>query len=342
MEVLTNVTAPFKFRRAIWINDMVFRSILVVVSLYLLIALLYHQLKFERPRTTERFFQLSVRRQYERLSRYVCNLIAFASFCRPATGIVSGILETNKQILSDESIELFCNIIRPLANIAVTAGMGLIYLFLWLRQRVFYVDSSMRIINNKCLQIFSFCIIIIWVLFWISLYFVYFIKISYRYDNAGICQYVLDSGIDWDYALALIIPWTVMSILIQLCLLGLFIYPLLKPTIWLRSQNQTAHSDFFIKKVKKAVVLAMICFVTDILSGLVLIAFFEENANNPTFPYSTNLVITHLVTIFWFEDWKEMLWPWSSRNRTLPLRDFPYTITDAAPHTSIRQPRSTA
>ena len=342
MEVLTNVTAPFKFRRAIWINDMVFRSILVVVSLYLLIALLYHQLKFERPRTTERFFQLSVRRRYERLSRYVCNLIAFASFCRPATGIVSGILETNQQILSDESIELFCNIIRPLANIAVTAGMGFIYLFLWLRQTVFYVDSSMRVINNKCLQIFSFCIIIIWVLFWISLYFVYFIKISYRYDDAGICQYVLDSGIDWDYALAIIIPWTVMSILIQLCLLGLFTYPLLKPTIWLRNQNQTAHSDFFIKKVKKAVVLAMICFATDILSCLVLIAFFEENANNPTFPYSTNLVITHLATIFWFGDWKEMLRPWSSRNRTLPSRDSPHTITDAGCHTSIRQPRSTA
>ena len=225
MEVFKKVTTPFKFRRAIWINDMVFRSILSVILLYLLIALLYHQIKFERPRTTERFSQSSVRRRYERLSRYVCNLIAFASFCRPATGIIGGISETNKQILSDESIELCCNIIRPLANIAVTAGMGLINLFLWLRQRVFYVDSSMRVINNKCLQIFSFCFIIIWVLFWIFLYFVYFIKISYRYDDAGICQYVLDSGIHCDYALALIIPWTVMSILIQLCLLGLFTYP---------------------------------------------------------------------------------------------------------------------
>ena len=100
-----------------------------------------------------------------------------------------------------------------------------------------------------------------------------------------------------------------MSILIQLCLLRLFIYPLLKPTIQLRNQNQTPRGNFFIRKVKKAVVLAMICFVTDILSCLVLIALFEENTNNPTFPYSTNPVITHLATIFWFEDWKEMLWP---------------------------------
>ena len=158
---------------------MVFRSILVVVLLYLLIALLHHQIKFERPCTTERFFQLSVRGRYERLSRYVCNLIAFASFCRPATGFIGEILETNKQILSDESNKIFCNIIRPLANSAVTAGMGLNYLFMWLRQRVFYVDSFMRVINYKCLQIFSFCVIIIWVLYWTSLYFVYFIKISY-------------------------------------------------------------------------------------------------------------------------------------------------------------------
>ena len=86
----------------------------------------------------------------------------------------------------------------------------------------------------------------------------------------------------------------------------------------------------------------MICFATGIFSGLVLIAFFEENANTPTFPYSTNLAITHLATIFWFGDWKEMLRPWSSRNRTLPSRDPRYSITDAAPHTSFKEPRSTA
>ena len=333
------------FRRAIWINDMVFRNILFVVSLYLMIVLIYHQIKFERPRTTESFFQLSVRRRYERLSRYICNLIALASVARHASHFICGVFEANKNIVSDENGEMFCDIIRPLANIALTSGMGFIYLFLWLRQRVFYVDSSMRVINNKGLEVFSLCIIIVWLLYWISLQFVYFIKISYRYDDAGICQYELESGNSWEYAETIIIPWTVVSVLIQLCLLGLFIYPLIKPTLWLCKRNQTALGIIFITKVKKAVVLAMICFATDVLSGVTLRVLYKENSYIPTFPYSTNLVITHVATILWFDDWKKMLWPcniFSSGNRIVPLRNPIYTITNHDWHTSIRELSSTA
>ena len=182
MEFWKNATGfnatQIKFRRAIWINDVVFRCILAVVSLYLLIALFYHQMKFKRPRKTERFFHLSVRRRYERLSRFVCYLIAFASVLRHAAEIVCGVLETNKTILYDKTGETFCDIVHPLAHIALTIGIDLFYLFLWLKQRVFYVDSSMKVINNNCLEVLSFCIRIVMSLYWCSLFIVYFIKIS--------------------------------------------------------------------------------------------------------------------------------------------------------------------
>ena len=306
----------FQFRREIWMNDMVFRHILVLVSLYLLMALIYHKLK-NLP-----LEENDVHSNYN--CQYTCIAIAVVSVIRHATEIVGGYLEQNNGIFTTESLETFCDIIRPIANFALTAGSGLVFLFLWFAHRKFYVNRHLREISNKCLRVFSIATIIVWVLFWISMLIIYVLHISYRFDESGICQYELATGSDWTYG-EIIIVWTVASILMHLCLIGLFIYPLAK-SAWFQNSIEAERDSVnaLHSAIKKALIIALTCFITDLISGGILLIFYKENANTPTFSYSINLVVNHLLTIIWFPVYKKMLWPWNinlTKGRTYKVKE---------------------
>ena len=305
-------TMTSQFRPSVWINDLVISSILVIVSLYLLVALLYHHFKVEK-RLKEGFFQLSQEKRYGLLSKYTCICIGFVSLIRILNSIallaVEGIsVFPNSLTLQVESAETACDVVAPIANFALTLGSGLVYLFLWFRQRVFYVHSSLKVLNNKCVRFFSFAIIFCWILGWISLIIAYFIEVRYQYDENGVCQF--EEGIILPYAY-IIVSWCVLSIMMQIGLLGLFLYPILKRRLWIDQQQQSGRNDPLIKRVKKAVILASICLGTDVLSVVVLFVIYEEDTNSAVFMYSVNLVINHLVTIVCFDYWKRLLWPWN-------------------------------
>ena len=63
--------------------------------------------------------------------------------------------------------------------------------------------------------------------------------------------------------------------------------------------------------MKKAIILALIAFATDILSILANILLSAENATNLTFDFGLNLVVNHLVTIACFDYWRQLIWPWN-------------------------------
>ena len=142
---------------------------------------------------------------------------------------------------------------------------------------------------------------------------IYVLHISYRFDESGICQYERATGSDWTYG-EIIIVWTVATVLMLLCLIRLFIYALVKSAWFQNSIEAEAKSDSvntLHSAIKKALIIALTCFVTDLISGGILLIFYKENANTPTFSYSTNLVVNHLLTIIWFSVYKKMLWPWN-------------------------------
>ena len=345
MKNLTNSNeTAYRFRREIWISDIAISSILAVFSFYVLVALVYNQICLEEPRN-KNFFRLPLGRRYSLLSKYTCIAIAIASLTRHL-GSIGGFLVADNVIFSNESIhqsntvEIYCDVLPPIGNFGLTAGSGLVYLFLWFRQRVFYVQSSLQVINSKCLRVFSTAIIILWIMFWISLFFVYFIKVSYRYDKAGVCQYVLDTGRDWTYG-EIIVVWSVASFLMQLCLLGLFIYPMPKRNVWLKTQNDV-QNKVLMRRVKKALIMSSLCLGTDILSGVILAILHEENTNTPIFSYSVNLVINHLATIAWFDNWKQMLWPWNVKRyaKNCSIESQAQHTTDFGADTSIVEPKT--
>ena len=309
----------YRFRPGIWINDLVIISFLTLVSLYLLVALLYHHIKVDNQHNGT-FFCLSVEEKYSLLSKYACIFIAVASLLLHVSSITVRLIEgnavfDNASMVQTVDIQIVCRAFPPIRNFAITFGSGLVYLFLWFRQRVFYVHSSLKILSNKCLRVFSFAVLVLWILLWISLVFSYLIEVQYRFDFRSGC--LAEVGSDMPY-FVLVFVWAAASILMQIALLSLFIYPILKRNLW-RSHQQNQGYSRLMKRVKKAVILESICLGTDILSVVVLFLLYEENATQAIFMYSLNLVVNHLVVIGCFDCWKKLLWPWYRLDIVIPL-----------------------
>ena len=311
MEVSTNFSqTAFMFRREIWISDFVINCILAFISLYLLVALLYQTI-ITKKRDKTNFFRLTLEEKYGVLSNYTCIAIAVVSFIRHLCCIGLFLVEwyaisSKQSMLQNHAAEIVCRVLSRITTISFGTGGSMIYLFLWFRQSVFYVHSSLQVLNNKFVQIFSFVIFILYVLFCIALLTAYLFTIRYELNEEGLCLFEIGKAIV--YA-AMIICWTSVAILMQIALLGLFIYPMLKQALW-RQNQQEEPSSRLMTRVKKAVYLAITCFVTDIFSGVSLFFLYEKNSNNPMFLYSFNLLINHLVTIVCFDHWKKLLWPW--------------------------------
>ena len=297
-----------EFKLEYWISNNAVSSHVLLFFLYILLALLYHEIRLEKPRQNG-LLHLPMEERYRVLSKYACIFIAIASlvlFVNEAIyRSVEGIAVFSGSYLT--TAETVCVVSLPIRYVAFTVSYGSVYLFLWLKQRVIYVHPSLKVLNNKYVSVFSLAVFILWILFWISLVIVYFIKVQYRLDRKRGCTIDEDSMKTFN---EIVFTWTSASILMQISLLSLFIYPILKQARWRDQQN----NPNLMRRVKKAVVFASICLGTDIVA-IVVYLFFAIGcaANSATWAYSINLLINHLITIGCFDHWKKLLWPWNKK-----------------------------
>ena len=252
MENITECTG-LGFKLEYWITNITICSLVSLIFLYILLALLYHEIKVEKPRQIG-FLQLPIEKRYRVLSRYTCISIAIASFV---------LFVSSASYWSVEGIEIFtgsyqtsaetvCIVFNPTFDVGFTVGNGLVYTFLWLRQRVIYVHPSLKVLNNKYVSAFSFIVLILWILFWISLLIAYLMNAQYRLNRKTGCNLDKDSAKPYN---EIVFTWTAVSTSMQISMLILFIYPILKQARWRDQQNNLN----LMRRVKKAVVFASIC-----------------------------------------------------------------------------------
>ena len=322
-----------------WISDIAICSLVFLIFLYILFALVYHEKRVKKP-CQIRFLQLPIEKRYSVLSKYTCISIAVAFLVQYAS-LVSGWSVEDIAILSGSNqtaAETVCIVAFRISILAFTVGNGLVYLFLWLRQRVIYVHPSLKVHNNKYVIVFSFAVLIAWILFWISLIIVLFIKVQLHFNRNFGC--IVDKDSIKPYS-RMVYTWTAVSILMQISLLSLYIYPILKQARWRGQQN----SPNLMKRVKKAIVFASICFGTDIAPYIIGILFATKCVvSSLTWVYSINLLINHLITIGGFNHWKKLLWPWNIKCCIVARAEsgFDETISKASFSASQSQSKVTA
>ena len=309
MENITECTG-LEFKSEYSISNIVICSLVFMTSLYILVALVYHEIRVKKTNQIG-FLHLRIEKRYSVVSRYICISIAIASLVL-YIGLVSfwSVIGIASFIGSNQTaVETACMVVPPIVNVAITGGNGLVYSFLWLRQRIIYVHPSLKVLDYKYVsKVFSFVVLILWILFWISFLIAYFIKVRYKLNGKSGCVIERNSFRPFN---ELVFAWTAASILMQVSLLSLFIYPILKRARWRDQQN----NPNLMRRVKKAVVFSSICLVTDIATIVVYSIFTTECViNRAIWVYGMNLLINHLITIGCFDHWKKLLWPWKVRS----------------------------
>ena len=313
MESLTNINnSSFTFRRAVWINDLSFSCILMAISIYLFASLIYYNIKVEKPMKSE-FFRLTLEKKYRVLSKYTCISIGILSMVRCLCDIGLRSVEWNA-VFSNYSgpptaaAEIACYVLPHISVFAVDFGYFFVFVFLWLRQSIFYVHPTLKVLYNNAVKTFSFSIFIGYLFVTISFFIAHSILAQYALSKKGFCR-VQEKTSNSTLHFQFLIGWIILSAVIQISLLSLFIYPLLKQASWHRNQQGTQNHRM-LQIAKKAVVLATVCLVTDIFVVVSLNVSFLINTNNLTFQHNVNLVTDHLITIGFFGVWKKLLWPW--------------------------------
>ena len=310
-------SATFNFRPKIWLLDTVMNGVLVIVALYLLLALIFHQVKVEKSRN-ETFLHMSLEKKYGVLSKYTCILIGITSLVYQGVSLGRNAMDLHiMNGIQPSARETFfvriCAVIPHVAVFSVSIGTGLVYLYLWFRQRIFYVHPSLKILTNKYLSCFSFGILMFWLFSTLALLPAFLILVRYHFVNYVGCTI---DDVSYRKRLIISLAWVALSISEQISLLFLFVYPILKRTFW-KDRLQSPQNTSLLRRVKKAVVLASICLASDILAVLLENFFDEPHATTPKFDFGINLLVNHLATVACFDYWKQLLWPWTyaSNNR---------------------------
>ena len=311
-----NQNSSISFDQEFWLVDTIIIGILTLISAHVLVALLFYKIKLEQ-RILEPFLRLAPEKRYGVLSTYLCIFIAAVSLLRQANALVRKWIERSSVYanLSDSQVIMLqhtCTIIPPLGNFALTLGSGMVYTFLWFRQRVFYIHPSLKVLNSRVIDIFSQSIIILWFVFYVSLYFAYFSLVHYHFIKELGCVVEEYSLVDYKQ---LITSWTIASIVMQVVLLLLFIYPILKRTLW-KGQLNSDRNICLLRRVKKAVILTSVCLGSDIAAVVATLLLLQKDVSSVIFVYGVNLVVNLLVTITCFDHWKKLLFPWHAKPET--------------------------
>ena len=305
----SNATFAFALPE-LWTGDMVILAMLTVFTTYVATSLIYHNVKVSN-RKNKTFLQLSLEKKFAVISKYICILIAVISVIKNASATALLVMEriaisNDFNMLQINSVEIACNNMPRIGISALNIGITLMYLFLWLRQKILYIHPFLNILNNRSVKAISWGIVFVWLLYCFITIPVYFIVVQYQF---GLDQYrgCFVSDDSRSAFLKFAISWLVASVLMQIALLGLFIYPIIKRTLW--RSNDVNRNLILLQRVRKATIITTVCLVSDILSAALIQSVSYRFLNI----YHLNLLINHLATIACFDYWKQMLWPWNCK-----------------------------
>ena len=319
MENVRNRNQTYNSNYDIWHVDIIINGIVTVLSAYITTALIHYETRIELK--NDKFSRLPIEHKFALISRLLCILIAVISLF---LNIIACILLSMVEIREDpteitsmarrNATELQCDVLIKLATVLLTLGIGLVYLFLWFRQRLFFVHPSLKVLSNKFVKSISFSIIIVWLIYYTCSITYYLILVQHHFKHE--CSIVQSTE---SYVFYFIVSWIIVNIVMQIGLLALFVYPFLKKRSW-KTHKDTRNSQLM-KRVKKAVVLTSTCLISDIVISAVGFTLSILNSSGLFAVFSINLLVNLLVIVGCFDNWQHLLWPWQLKPKKRLTRE---------------------
>ena len=322
------------FNERIWITDVTLIGFLGIASGYLIASLLFFELKRKVKRTPG-----NKEHRLRTTAKKICIATAISSLFYNLVSLCTLTVErfvSDGRTIDTAQLEVACQILPRFGLLGVYVGTGLVYLFLWCRQRVFYISPSLKELNNKKVKIVSYFVLGLWICYFVPTAIVYCGIVRYKMLRPGGCLVAVNSLLVYR---DILISWVSVSVFLQISFLGLFVNPIINHTriqveYSTRSSPMVSSSSTkLIRRVKRASFLTFMCLISDALSAAVTILAYRIDSNNLTFTYNLNLVLNLLAIIGCFDNWVTLVWPWnvSGKRKALP-RSRP--VEDVAPHST--------
>ena len=278
------------------------------ISFYLLILLTFHLIKINLKNdlcnsTPEKLRATTL--------KIICFFVALLVLVRSLTQFgflrlnyyfnISGNLSENERADADT----ICSAVIIISDLTLIFGTGLVYVFLWLRQRIFFMYPELKKLSNNCVKIFSTAVLVVWLLYFAVVAIRYLLFVRYHFSLSKACETV-DKQAN-DEILRIVISWVIMTVLMEISLLGLFLFPLLKRKNWRKkSIKKSKLTSILVMRIKKATALALIAALSDVAAFIVSV---ENGGPITSAAFNLNMLIDLLGAIGCFDYWRSLLFP---------------------------------
>ena len=195
----------------------------------------------------------------------------------------------------------YCNAIVKVKVVLTSFGLYCICCFLWMRQRFFYAEPAIQHLSRPLIRPLSWGSLGLLTLVMLIVNVLFFFTTFYKMTEHGCLNHhnTIPTVIPWIF-------WGTATVLGQLLLLALFIYPLLQHKSQL---NPTFRSNFrnFASMIKRVAMAAAVCIISDIIALLLILLVKDQDEIIPTLAYDVSLVVNIICVMATFVDWWERL-----------------------------------
>ena len=301
----------YHFQEWIWFANISVNTTLMLIAVYTTVSLIYHEMRVAKKRNT--FLKPLIEAKILFKNKLICIAIGFCCFFHHS--VVVGNLWISKKHMplnitfeQQQTLSEVCQFVSKSGNFFLGLNLVFVYLFLWFRQRIFYVHEAFQKLNNKITKTISNFFPFALCFGFVTLIVSYFAVVHYKFHADIGCLFNQD--VYFQYG-SMMVALGISCVFAQVTLVLLFIYPIIK----LRSDNDSCNSKWLIKRYKKALFLTIVCIVSDATSAIVLGKMYVRNTNSSLIFYNLNSSVNHFVTIACFDEWKELLCPWCIKKK---------------------------
>nr|CAB3263019.1 uncharacterized protein LOC100186669 [Phallusia mammillata] len=281
---------------------------LSVLSLYVVVALIVHRCRLAKRKKKLELTKRQSQRKSTKRKEGSSPALDYLSLASAVLAFLNCSSE-HTVFYTKYTSNVACKVMQSFSFLFYAAGIACLYSFLWKRQRACYNSPTLSQMHSKFLRIISAAILPVFLVMMV----------------AGICL----TGVLWEFETSehgcmetsstrtpLVVLFT-GSLAMQLTLLGLFVYPLKRHTIFQRAAPMIT-DKILTALVKRSIYTTGLCVTCDAVTFIIAVAlpittpFIVTN-----FLYDGNLLCNVLCVVGSFADWRQRMAPWCTKDRSL-------------------------
>ena len=285
-----NNLTSFNMTRSIVFETTVF--ILTMMMAYLVVALIIYE--WRKPNNIISLLHLSDLNRSLQFALKMRLLTLFAVLL-----VLGRFVCENYQLLAQYTGVCYdyCNPIVKVKITLTSVAVYSIYAFLWMRQQFFYAEPAIQHLSRPLIRALSWGALGFLTLALLIGIVLFLVTRFYQMTEHGCLNH--------HNTIPPVIPWIFVgtaTVLSQLILFALFVYPLLQHRSQLDASSRFNFSRF-VPLIKRVAMATAICIISDIIALLLIVLVKDQDDIIRILAYDVSLVVNVICVMASFSDW---------------------------------------